>query len=250
MGRELGALSDRKVTALLHSLQLFIGATSMREALATPGSTASGRREDSDGSLHAFLDHTLHPRRLLHDGPLVEWLEVLAVMADPHLAEIDADLCRAEDRFTALLEPHALSPEFLSLLKGEKRFASDGRDPIKAEASRTEAAVPAPVEPMPKSTDRLRRFMPLGLGDPEWRIAPLTGAERRAAASYVRSILADTQLTAHWSDAARRALLTAVESYDMATRRTRRPRARSDDVRLDVFLDAWRAASARAVRRV
>jgi hypothetical protein len=80
------------------------------------------------------------------------------------------------------------------------------------------------------------------LGDPEWKIAPLSSDERRADAPYVESILAGTPLTAHWSDVARGAFLTAVERYDATTKGRRCPTARAENVRLAVFLDAWRVA--------
>jgi hypothetical protein len=59
-----------------------IGATSMREELASRGSTASDRRDGLGGD--ALLDYTRPALPPLHDGPLVEWPEVLEVMADPN----------------------------------------------------------------------------------------------------------------------------------------------------------------------
>jgi hypothetical protein len=252
---ESDALSDRKLTALAHALRLLLGAASMRDALASPDSNLAGRREEPTGVLDTVLV-SLQPLRQRRNGPLVEWPEVLELMADDALVLVDADLRPAENRFTALLEPSPLKPEFVALLRGETpRVGSEvGHAVSEGNPGPTEVVLPSPYEepasPPPKRADRPRRFAPYAFGDPEWRVAALTAAERRQAAPFVYSILENTPLTAHWPSSVRGSLLEAVERYDSTPRRARQAAQADDAVRLGVVLQAWQTEREMTVRRL
>jgi hypothetical protein len=224
---ELDQFDDRRLTGLAWALRVWLRAGAMRA-----GSTTDFSSERNESELPAALA----ARRYVVD----EWHDFVAAISEPGLGDVEPSIQAASARFEARLadvrSPALERLDELRAINLERREA----------AASTEAAAPISVrhtvpgffdrKPLPL-VRRPPRCGPAGAVDPEWTIAPLTGAERRKAEPYVRAL---AQVGSTWHPAARSALTAAVDEYDHRPGyRPRRERAECTDVRLEVFLGLW-----------
>ena len=183
---------------------------------------------DSERNEHEF-PAVLATRRYVVE----EWHDFAAPTSEPGLGDVELGIEAASVRF----EPRLADVRTPGLDRlTERRAISRERREAAAAAPISVTRTPEPGffdrKPLPL-VRRPPRCGPAGAGDPEWTIAPLTGAEHRKAEPYVRAL---AHPGSAWPTTAQRALRAAVEEYDHRSRvRRRRESVECTDVRLDVF---------------
>lgn len=221
---EMQAMNDRPVGALVCSLRLTVRARSLCGELAQ----TTDRSAQKDPKLAPAFTELGEPRASIgrHDRPLLLWSEVFSGTSLRDL-EVDEDaLAAAGEYFADRLGP---APIPTSTLISEFRRNSPPRPPRPAVPALTPYLAPV----LPKRGRPRRRGSNASV-DPDWRLAPLTRAERSKARHILEGEFADGTLD-------ERAVEQIAAALDRARSRGWRRCPAADDhaIRLAAFWSAW-----------